>query len=106
MWKNFYTLEDLAGSNPVSEFWIPRAFQDSALIHTFVGCSVAYAYGYHAIAFQNQGLRHLQDAIFVVKRRLDIPEATFSSTTLAVIAGIAMLEVYPHLIYKFPCSWG
>ncbi|KAK7972494.1 hypothetical protein PG988_006628 [Apiospora saccharicola] len=92
VWKNFYTLEDLAGSNPVSEFWIPRAFQDCALIHTFVGCSVAYAYGYHAIAFQNRGLRHLQDAISVVKSRLDIPEATLSSTTIAVIAGIAMLE--------------
>ncbi|KAK6857437.1 hypothetical protein PG995_007624 [Apiospora arundinis] len=92
-WRNFYTLEDLAGSNPVSEFWIPRAFKDSALIHTFVGCAVAHAYGYHAIAFQNRGLRHLQDAISVVKRRLDIPEAAFSSNTLAVIAGIAMLEV-------------
>ncbi|KAK7946961.1 uncharacterized protein PG986_011282 [Apiospora aurea] len=91
-WRNFYTLEDLAGKNPVSEFWMPRAFQDPALIHTFVGCSVAHAYGYHAIAFQNRGLRHLQDAISVVKRRLDIPAATFSSTTLAVIAAIAMLE--------------
>ncbi|KAK8004673.1 Protein of unknown function DUF3468 [Apiospora arundinis] len=91
-WRNFYTLEDLAGSNPVSEFWIPRAFKDPALIHTFVGCAVAYAYGYHAIAFQNRGLRHLQDAISVVKRRLDIPGAKISSNTLVVVAGIAMLE--------------
>ncbi|KAK7917806.1 hypothetical protein PG985_011414 [Apiospora marii] len=43
-------------------------------------------------SFQHRGLRHLQDAISVVKRRLSIPDATFSSTTLAVIAGIAMLE--------------
>ncbi|KAK8073401.1 hypothetical protein PG994_004300 [Apiospora phragmitis] len=41
-------------------------------------------------SFQNRGLRHLQDAISVVKRRLDIPEATLSSNTIAVIAGIAM----------------
>ncbi|KAH8657946.1 hypothetical protein BX600DRAFT_514483 [Xylariales sp. PMI_506] len=94
MWKQFYTLERLAGSNPVTEYWLPLAFQDPALIHSYIGCADAYISGYASVTDRLRGLRHLQEAISIVNRRIVASEDAVSGgiATIVAIAGIAMLE--------------
>lgn len=95
VWKNFYTLEHLAGYNPVAEYWLHVAFKDAALIHVFIGCADAYSRGYDAIISGTKGLRHFYEAISLVNQRIQDISSTVSGTTLAIIAALAMLEVFP-----------
>lgn len=83
----------MAGCNPVAEYWIPLAFQDSALLHSLIGCADAYISGYRSINEGLRGLKHLQAAISIVNERIRAGKDIMSSGTLTVIAGIAMLEV-------------
>lgn len=83
----------MAGCNPISEYWIPWAFQDPALLHLLIGCAAVYISGYSTIRDGSRGLRHLQDAIAIVNARLETGRDIMARGTIPVIAGIAMLEV-------------
>ncbi|KAF4633528.1 hypothetical protein G7Y89_g4592 [Cudoniella acicularis] len=91
-WKHFYSLEKAAGFNPMAEYWLPLAFQDAALLHSLIGCAEVYISGYKTVRDGLRGLRHLQAAISIVNQRLVGGTEVVSSGTLAVTAGIAMLE--------------
>lgn len=67
------------------------AFHDAALIHMFVGCAAAHAWGYKTI--RPQGLEHLQATISIVSQRLADHRTGLSIGTLAIIAGMAIFEV-------------
>lgn len=84
----------------MAENWLPLAFQDSALLHFFIGCADAYVSGYSTIKDGLRGLRHLHAAISIVNQRLREGKGIVSSGTLTVTAGIALLEV-PATIFDF-----
>ncbi|VUC29902.1 unnamed protein product [Clonostachys rosea] len=46
IWKSIYSLEDVGGWNPIENYWLPLAFQDPALLHSFIACADAYVNGY------------------------------------------------------------
>lgn len=98
MWKHFYTLENLAGCNPMTDYWLPLAFQDGALLHSLIGCAVVYASGYTTINHRSRGLRHLHAAMSIVNQRISAGKDIMSSGTLTVIAGMALLEVRRSLL--------
>ncbi|CAH0051356.1 unnamed protein product, partial [Clonostachys solani] len=41
IWKTIYTLEEAGGWNPIENYWLPLAFQDPALLHSFIACADA-----------------------------------------------------------------
>jgi hypothetical protein len=92
IWKNIYSLENLANWNPMADYWLPIAFHDAALLHALIGCADVYASGYMTISDGQRGLRHMQTAISIVNKRLEYPK-TISSGTLVIVASLAMLEV-------------
>jgi hypothetical protein len=94
-WKHFYSLEAVAGYNPIAEYWLPLGFQDGAYLHTLIGCAYAYVSGYKAIIAGKTGLKHLQSAISIINKRLTAGGDDICSTgTLTVIAAVALLEVW------------
>ncbi|KFY38225.1 hypothetical protein V494_04482 [Pseudogymnoascus sp. VKM F-4513 (FW-928)] len=92
LWKNIYSLEGLVGCNPIAEYWLPIAFNDPALLHSFIGCADVYVSGYSTITDASRGLKHLQAAISIVNQRIMEHTSVKSLGTLAVVAGIALLE--------------
>ncbi|KIM96114.1 hypothetical protein OIDMADRAFT_183542, partial [Oidiodendron maius Zn] len=91
-WKYVYSLETLAGINPVSEYWIPLAFQDAALLHSLIGCAAVYISGYTSVRNGLKGLVHLQTAISIVNERLKTRQDVMPRGIIPVIACIAILE--------------
>jgi hypothetical protein len=79
----------------MADYWFPMALKDPALLHTFIACAGAYASGYTSNTYRTRGLKHLQESISIVNKRLAGEEA-FTPVTLSIIAGMAMMEVrYP-----------
>jgi hypothetical protein len=77
----------------MAEYWLPLAFQDCALIHTFIGCADVYISGFATIQDGSRGLTHLSTAISIVNQRLAGGNDIMPIGTVSVIAGIALLEV-------------
>ncbi len=93
VWKDFYTIEDIAGYNPIADHWLPIAFQDPALMHIFIGCADASTSGYTTTSKTTRGLRHLHAAIVGINQRLRYPPKVISVGTIGAVAALAMLEV-------------
>ncbi|KAH8601794.1 hypothetical protein B0O99DRAFT_607473 [Bisporella sp. PMI_857] len=91
-WKHFYSLEEMAGYNPIAEYWMPLAFRDSAYIHSLIGCAEAYISSYKSVRDGSRALTHLQAAISIINHRLEEEKDVVSIGTLTVIATIALLE--------------
>ena len=85
----------------MAEYWLPLAFHDCALIHCLIGCADVYVSGYTTIKDESRGLRHLTTAISIVNQRFIDHKDLMSIGTLAVIAGIALLEVRTTMV-EFP----
>ena len=77
----------------MTDYWLPLAFQDGALLHSLIGCAVVYASGYTTINNTARGLHHLHEAMSIVNERISTGSDIMSSGTLTVIAGMALLEV-------------
>lgn len=75
------------------DYWLPMAFQDAALLHSFIGCADTYTSGYRTIRDNLRGLQHLDAAVSTIKQRLATPHNCVSHGTIATVAGLAMLEV-------------
>ncbi len=78
----------------MTEYWLPLAFQDPAVLHSLIGCAEVYDSGYASFRDGLKGSWHLHAAISIVNRRLKTGKDIASSGTLTVTAGIAMLEVW------------
>ncbi|KAI1301032.1 hypothetical protein F5Y03DRAFT_217833 [Xylaria venustula] len=92
VWRDFYKLEATVGCNPMADFWMPLAFQDAALLHTFIGCADAWISGYGTERNVARETRHLQETILIVNDRLKSPTSTVSKETIAIVAGMALIE--------------
>ncbi|KAH8899065.1 hypothetical protein GQ53DRAFT_363912 [Thozetella sp. PMI_491] len=92
IWKQLYSLEKIAGYNPFTEYWLPLALQDSALLHCFIGCAGAYTSFFTSLKDGSRGLWHLNEAISTVSRRLRTSQAIMERGTLVIIVGMAMVE--------------
>lgn len=93
IWRSIYTLEEVGGWNPIENYWLPLAFQDPALLHSFIACADAYVNGYRSEQVRPRWLRHLSEVISIMNQRLSMPAPSISKQTLAVIAGMALLEL-------------
>ncbi|KAK7227997.1 hypothetical protein V2G26_000167 [Clonostachys chloroleuca] len=93
IWRSIYTLEEVGGWNPIENYWLPLAFQDPALLHSFIACADAYVNGYRSEQVRPRWLRHLSEVISIMNQRLSMPTPSISKQTLAVIAGMALLEL-------------
>ncbi|KAH8648471.1 hypothetical protein BX600DRAFT_475314 [Xylariales sp. PMI_506] len=93
LWKTIYSLEDMAGCNPIVEYWLPLAFKDPALLHSLLGCADTYIFGYRTIHDGGaRGFKHLHTAVSIINQRLSVSQPAYSIATLAVVAAIALLE--------------
>ncbi|KAI0969525.1 hypothetical protein F4678DRAFT_473744 [Xylaria arbuscula] len=92
VWRDFYKLEATVGCNPMADFWMPLAFQDAALLHTFIGCADAWISGYGTERNVARETRHLQETILIINDRLKSPTITVSKETIAIVAGMALIE--------------
>lgn len=93
LWTYMYSLEEVCGWNPIQNYWLPIAFHDAALMHSFLACTDSYVKGYAAGEVGAFGLHHLQQVICIVNKRLTNGETPISRGTVAVISGISLLEV-------------
>ncbi|KAI1259718.1 hypothetical protein F5Y18DRAFT_408579, partial [Xylariaceae sp. FL1019] len=92
VWKEFYKLEALVGFNPMADFWMPMAFQDPALLHTMIGCADAWITGYSTSRRPGREVMHLHQSISIVNERLQTTLDLASEATIAIVAGMALLE--------------
>uniref|UniRef100_A0A8H7N8N4 Transcription factor domain-containing protein n=1 Tax=Bionectria ochroleuca TaxID=29856 RepID=A0A8H7N8N4_BIOOC len=92
LWTYMYSLEEVGGWNPIQNYWLPIAFYDAALMHSFLACTDSYVKGYAAGEVGAFGLHHLQQVICIVNKRLAKGETPISRGTIAVISGISLLE--------------
>ncbi|KAK7223016.1 hypothetical protein V2G26_011019 [Clonostachys chloroleuca] len=92
LWTYMYSLEEVCGWNPIQNYWLPIAFHDAALMHSFLACTDSYVKGYAAGEVGAFGLHHLQQVICIVNKRLTNGETPISRGTVAVISGISLLE--------------
>ncbi|CAH0055977.1 unnamed protein product, partial [Clonostachys solani] len=92
LWTYMYSLEEVGGWNPIQNYWLPLAFHDAALMHSFLACTDSYVKGYAAGEVGAFGLHHLQQVICIVNKRLAKVETPISRGTIAVISGISLLE--------------
>ncbi|KAI0160126.1 hypothetical protein GGR57DRAFT_520245 [Xylariaceae sp. FL1272] len=92
IWKEFYKLEAFVGCNPMADFWMPMAFQDPALLHTMIGCADAWITGYSTSKRPGREVMHLHQSISIVNERLQTTMNVASETTIAIVAGMALLE--------------
>ncbi|VUC29739.1 unnamed protein product [Clonostachys rosea] len=97
LWTYMYSLEEVGGWNPIKNYWLPLAFHDAALMHSFLACTDSYVKGYAAGEVGAFGLHHLQQVICIVNKRLAKVETPISRGTIAVIAGISLLETLTRL---------
>ncbi|CAH0028779.1 unnamed protein product [Clonostachys rhizophaga] len=95
LWTYMYSLEEVGGWNPIQNYWLPIAFHDAALMHSFLACTDSYVKGYAAGEVGAFGLHHLQQVICIVNKRLTKAETSISRGTIAVISGISLLEQGP-----------
>jgi hypothetical protein len=42
-WKILYSIEKHTHCNPMTDYWLPSAFHDGALLHVLIGCAGSYA---------------------------------------------------------------
>ena len=75
------------------EYWLPLAFQDPALLHSFLGCAEVHISGYGTIKDGSAGSKHMHAAISMINKQLAAGVENVSHGILAVIAGVALLEV-------------
>jgi hypothetical protein len=99
--KILYSIEDKAAFNPMSEYWLPMAFHDSALLHVFISFADFFMVNNNnisvaSVAHQTQRLlwrRHLNEAISIVSERVSVIQGSgVSNETLAAIATIAIIQ--------------
>jgi hypothetical protein len=93
IWRSIYTLEEIGGWNPIENYWLPLAFQDPALLHSFIACADAYVNGYMSEQVRPRWSKHLSEVVSIMNQRLSMPAPAISEQTLAVIAGMALLEL-------------
>ncbi|CAH0023202.1 unnamed protein product, partial [Clonostachys rhizophaga] len=93
IWRSIYTLEEAGGWNPIENYWLPLAFQDPALLHSFIACADAYVNGYVSEQVRPRWSKHLSEVVSIMNQRLSMPTPAISQQTLAVIAGMALLEL-------------
>ncbi|KAH8692013.1 hypothetical protein BGW36DRAFT_386817 [Talaromyces proteolyticus] len=92
-WKTFYSIEKHAEFNPMTDYWIALAFQDSAFLHTLLGCadSLSVDAPWRGIQSRPRATRHLNAAISLVNERIANLEFV-TDEMLVVVATIAILE--------------
>lgn len=96
VWRSYYTIESRASINPITDYWLPIAFHDDALLHLLIGCSFSHSYrsGYpqkHSIWFM-----HMNKALTIVRNRLESSQL-MTDETIAVVATLAFVEVCSSL---------
>lgn len=92
VWKSFYTIESLTSLNPMTDYWIPLAFNDDAFLHLLIGS--ADSHNTRCMHFEDRpiALRHMQKALSIMKIRIATMRAV-TDETIAVIATLAFVEV-------------
>ncbi|KAE8132744.1 hypothetical protein BDV38DRAFT_287458 [Aspergillus pseudotamarii] len=92
IWETLYSIEKRCGCNPMTNYWLPLAFNDPALLHSLIGCAASFV----MIANRSHGypffVRHLNEAIAIVNQRMADSAGSVSDETLVVIASIAMMK--------------
>ncbi|KAL4941753.1 hypothetical protein BDV06DRAFT_193813 [Aspergillus oleicola] len=91
-WKYFYMIEEKAGINPIQEFWMPLAFQDSALLHAFIAFSAHFAPEIPSTDRQPLVLHHLAQAISQANNRMAPIADGVSVETIVIIALAAIIQ--------------
>ena len=82
----------------MSEYWLPMAFHDSALLHVFIGTADFFmvnntSTSITSINYHILGLRHMNEAISILNKRVsNIQGCGVSNETLAAVATITMLQ--------------
>jgi hypothetical protein len=93
IWKYLYSLEKLANYNPFTEYWLPFAFQDPAVLHCFIGCADIYIDYFRQSQNPERGLWHLYEATSIVNKRLLQENCNITAGTLVIVVGMALIEV-------------
>jgi hypothetical protein len=99
IWEQIYSIEKIAGYNPVTEYWFPLAFHDPGLLHCFIGCAYSYVSFNSNSRDGARGWKHMHEAITIVNQRLQVGKNAITGGTIIIVVGMALLEV--RLIFQF-----
>lgn len=83
----------------MTDYWLPLAFHDGALLHVLIGCAGSYAARLSWFRERPVAVKHLNKAIALVSGRILNDAQVVSDETLVVIATIAMIEVGHYIIF-------
>lgn len=98
-----YSIEKYGNYNPVTEKWLPMAFEDPALLHCIIFCVDGYdAFG-RGTRERPEAIAHMEKAIAIVNDRLAAPEPDITDATIVVVCTMAYGEVclyYPSVLSR------
>jgi Fungal specific transcription factor domain len=92
IWRSFYTIESYTSYNPMSDYCLPLAFYDSALLHLLIGCADSHAARLGYYQKQPVGRKHMYQTIVLMKTRIATLQAV-TDETITVVATLAYVEV-------------
>ncbi|PLB47637.1 hypothetical protein P170DRAFT_496504 [Aspergillus steynii IBT 23096] len=94
VWKTLYSIEEKAGCNPMVEYWLPLAFNDTALLNILIGCAAAFKLESIFQPGCPTFVRHLNEAMNIVNNKLSSMSRGehVSDEILAVIATLAIIQ--------------
>lgn len=104
--ERLYLVEQKAEFNPIVDFWMPLAFQESALLHAFIAFSGFYTL--HSATLDDQPVifSHLKRAISQANERMADRMISVSTETLVVVALVAIIQVrqtFPPCSFVITC---
>jgi hypothetical protein len=76
----------------MTDYWLPLAFKDPALLHVLLGCADSFAAKSNWMRERPVAVKHLNEAIAIVNHRLADDTCLASDETLVVIATMAIME--------------
>lgn len=88
-----YSIEKYSDWNPVTETWIPMAFDDPALLHCIMFCVEGYDACGRGTRERPEAIAHMEKAISMVNERLAAPTPDITNATIVVVCTMAYGEV-------------
>jgi hypothetical protein len=87
-----YSIEKYTNFNPTTEYWLPLAFHDAALLNAILACADAFGAVETGIKERPTAVIHLKESLRIVNERLQ-RSTNLSDATIVVIATLAIMEV-------------
>ena len=88
-----YSLERRAGYNPLTEYWVPLAYCDAALLHAILACADSFIVRSSDPRTRPTAIKHFTSAIRILNDSFAQKPLIVSDEAVAVVCTMAIIEV-------------